>query len=683
MSNTESPRAPFRPVTTELHGETRVDGYGYLKDREDPETIPYLEAENAHVEAAMQDTKALQESLFEEFLSRIQEDDQGVPYRHGDYLYYDRTEKGKSYSIYCRKGLEEGAKEEIILDVNKLAEGHEYTSVGAVALSPNHRYLAYGVDHAGDELYQVVVKDLTTGEHLPGNIENAYYGLEWGNDNATIFFTRVDEAHRPDRLFRTSLDDLSKETIVLEEPDDRFFLSLGKSQSEEYIFVSLDSAITSEVHVIEAAAPMQAPKLFAPRKDGVEYNVSHWNENFLILTNEDAQNFKLMETKRDAWAPENWRELIAQSDDTLQAVIPFKSFLAVYRRHNGLPEIVLYEPSSDGLVPHVIQVSDATWDIWPSANAMYDTDVFRYGYTSMTTPTSTLEITLSTKESTLLKQRPAPGYNPELYTSSRVWAETKDGTKVPVSVFHKKGRTEQPGPFLLYGYGSYGASYDVAYNSRWLSLLDRGFAVGIAHIRGGGEFGRGWKLNGKFEHKINSFTDFIACAETLIQGNWTKPELLAVEGRSAGGLLMGGIMNMRPDLFGAVIAGVPFVDVINTLLDETIPLTVIEWDEWGNPQKSDEYQWIRPYSPYDNITAQPYPNALFLGGLNDPRVGYWEPAKFVAKLRQNRTNQNYLFLKTDMGSGHGGASGRYGQLRDDAFEFAFVLKALGLADTSN
>ena len=471
---------------------------------------------------------------------------------------------------------------------------------------------------------------------------------------------------------------MSKETLVFEEPDDRFFLSVGKSQSEEYIFLSLDSAITSEVHIIESARPEAAPKLFAPRKDGVEYSVSHWNDDFLILTNDSAQNFKLMQTKRDSWAPDTWNELIAQSDDTLQAVIPFKSFFALYRRHDGLPEIVIYEKGEDTLQAHVIKVSDATWDIWPSANMMYETDVFRYGYTSMTTPSSTLELSLDTKESKLLKRRPAPGYNPDLYTSSRVWAEAKDGTKVPVSIFHKKGRTEKPGPFLLYGYGSYGASYDVYYNSRWLSLLERGFAVGIAHIRGGGEFGRGWKLKGKYEHKVNSFTDFITCAETLINGKWTTPELLAVEGRSAGGLLMGGIMNMRPDLFGAVIAGVPFVDVVNTLLDETIPLTVIEWEEWGNPQNADEYAWIRPYSPYDNITAQAYPNALFLGGLNDPRVGYWEPAKFVAKLRQNRTNQNLLFLKTDMGSGHGGASGRYGQLRDDAFEYAFVLKALGL-----
>ena len=314
---------------------------------------------------------------------------------------------------------------------------------------------------------------------------------------------------------------------------------------------------------------------------------------------------------------------------------------------------------------------------------MYDTDVFRYGYTSLTTPSSTLEISLATKASTLLKRRPAPGYNAEEYASSRIWATAADGTKVPVSIFHKKDRKNEPAPFLLYGYGSYGSSYDVYYNSRWLSLLDRGFAVGIAHIRGGGEFGRGWKLKGKFEHKMNSFTDFIACAETLIQEKWTTPEKLAIEGRSAGGLLMGGVMNMRPDLFGAVIAGVAFVDVINTLLDETIPLTVIEWEEWGNPQNAEQYRWIRPYSPYDNITAQAYPNALFLAGLNDPRVGYWEPAKFVAKLRQNRTNDNFLFLKTDMGSGHGGASGRYGQLRDDAFEYAFVLKALGLTESES
>ena len=678
MSVTDAPRAPFRPQTTELHGETRVDGYGYLKDREDADTIPYLNAENAHVEEAMADTETLQEDLFKEFLSRIEEDDQGVPYRHGDFLYYDRTEKGKAYPIFCRKSLEENATEEILLDVNKVAEGHEYTSLGALALSPNHRYLAYGVDHAGNELFQIVVKDLETGDLLPGEIKDAYYGLEWGSDNATLFFTRVDEAHRPDRLFRTSLGNLNEASLIFEEPDDRFFLGLGKSQSEEYIFISLDSAITSEVHIIEASKPNEAPKLFAKRRDGIEYNVSHWNDNFLILTNENATNFKLLQTPLDNWDPAAWTEVVAETDDTLQSVLPFKSFFALYRRHDGLPEIVLYEPSDAELQTHVIAVDDATWDIWPSSNAMYDTDVFRYGYTSLTTPSSTLEISLATKASTLLKRRPAPGYNAEEYASSRIWATAADGTKVPVSIFHKKDRTNEPAPFLLYGYGSYGSSYDVYYNSRWLSLLDRGFAVGIAHIRGGGEFGRGWKLKGKFEHKMNSFTDFIACAETLIQEKWTTPEKLAIEGRSAGGLLMGGVMNMRPDLFGAVIAGVAFVDVINTLLDETIPLTVIEWEEWGNPQNAEQYRWIRPYSPYDNITAQAYPNALFLAGLNDPRVGYWEPAKFVAKLRQNRTNDNYLFLKTDMGSGHGGASGRYGQLRDDAFEYAFVLKALGL-----
>jgi len=677
MPESQAPRAPFRPVTTELHGDTRVDGYGYLKDREDQDTIPYLERENAFTDSTMDNTEELQETLFNEFLSRIEEDDQSVPYRYGDYIYYDRTEKGKAYPIYCRKGLAPDAPEQILLDVNLLAEGHEYTSVGSFALSPNHRFLAFGVDHAGNELYDVVIKDLDTGNMMPGKVEKAYYGLEWANDNETLFFTRTDEAHRPDRLFKTLLSDLGKETLVLEEPDDRFFLSVGKSQSEDYIFISLDSAITSEVHVIDAKTPNNPPRLFAKRKDGVEYSISHWNQEFLILTNDGAQNFKLLRTPKDQWGSDAWTDFIQESDDTLQAVLPFKDFFALYRRHDGLPEIVIYEPKGEELAAHVIQVNDATWDLWPSANMMYDTDVFRYGYTSMTTPVSTLELSLETKESKLLKKRPAPGYNPELYTSSRVWATSKDGTKVPISIFHKKGRKAAPGPFLLYGYGSYGASYDVYYNSRWLSLLDRGFAVGIAHIRGGGEFGRGWKLKGKFEHKTNSFQDFIDCAETLVSENWTKPELLAVEGRSAGGLLMGGIMNMRPDLFGAVIAGVPFVDVINTLLDETIPLTVIEWEEWGNPKVEKEYGWIRSYSPYDNITAQAYPNALFLAGLNDPRVGYWEPAKFVAKLREYRTNDNLLLLKTDMGSGHGGASGRYGRLRDDAFEFAFVLKALG------
>lgn len=678
----QAPTAAIKPHITELHGTQRVDNYFWLREKTNPETIAYLEAENTYTQSKMKHTQALQKSLYDEMLHRIVEDDASVPNRKGDYLYYSRTVTGKPYSIYCRKEVKPGAKEEILLDVNALAVGQEYMDIGVFEVSPDQTILAFSTDTSGYEQFTLQFKDLKTGKMLPDTIEKTYYSAAWGNDNATIFYTTVDEANRPFRLHSHRLGTKSKEDrLVFEEPDDRFFLNVAKTRSGQFITMSLESAITTEVHTIDADTPAQALKVVVPRQQGHEYQIDHHGDYFYILSNLNAQNFKLLRTPTKQTAIESWQTVIEHSKSvTLSSIAAFQNYLVLWERSDGLPQLRIKSLDTDGN-EHRIAFDEASYDVWPSTNEEFATDIFRFKYTSMKTPRSVYDYDMKTKTKTLKKETPVRDYDPTQYVTDRIFAEAKDGVKVPISIIRKKTvAADSKAPMLLYGYGSYGYSYDPSFRSSWFSLLDRGMIIGIAHIRGGGEYGRQWKLDGKLEKKINTFTDFIACAEHLTQNGYTQSDRLVIEGRSAGGLLMGAVMNMRPDLFKAVVAGVPFVDVVNTMLDETIPLTAIEWEEWGNPNQEKDFHTINAYSPYDNIKAQNYPATLILAGLNDPRVHYWEPAKFTAKLRATRTGNQSLLLKTNMGAGHGGSSGRYGRLKEKAFEYAFMLDQVGVKE---
>ena len=654
------PVAEKKPHVTEIHGLRLEDDYFWMRNREDQEVIEYLNAENSFTKDQMAHLEDFQKTLYDEMLGRIKEDDNSVPYKKGNYFYYSRTESKKPYRIYCRKKNSMDAPEEVLLDGNKLAEGHEYMRIGGMSVSSNHEILAYSVDYEGSERYRLHFKNLVTGVLSDESVPNTYYSLAWANDNKTIFYTVVDEASRPHKLFKHVLGTESEQDqLVLHEPDDAYFLSVGKTRSEAYLLIELESAITSEVLYIDAAKPEGDFKIIRPRKNGVEYSVEHQGARFLILTNEDAVNFKLMEVSTKTPGPEHWRLLEGEKEDvTLVGIDAFQNHLVVYERKDGLPQIRVVSVKDD--TQHRIEFEDASYDVWGGSNPSFTSEVLRFGYSSMLQSNSVFDYDMSARTRTLI-----------------IWAKASAGTLVPMSLLYKKGlKKDGSAPMLLSGYGSYGYSYDADFDSDVFSLVDRGFVIGIAHIRGGGEMGRKWKDAGKFEHKVNTFTDFIACAEHAIAQGYTTASRLAISGRSAGGLLMGAVTNLRPDLFQAVVAGVPFVDVINTMLDETIPLTVIEWEEWGNPKDKKFFDIIASYSPYDNIKRANYPHLLILAGLNDPRVQYWEPAKWTAKLRTMVTGTNSILLKTDMGAGHGGNSGRYGHLKDTAFEYAFIIDRL-------
>jgi len=673
------PTAERRPHVTKIHGLELEDDYFWLRHREDPAVISYLEKENEYAKGVMAPAKALEDRLYDEMLARIKEDDDSVPYRDGEYWYYSRTEAKKAYRIYCRKKGSLDAAEEIILDVNALAEGKEYVSVGTVDVSPDHKILAYSVDDNGSERYELRFKRLDTGSALPDVVPNTYYSSAWGNDNRTFFYVTVDEATRPYKLYRHVLGTpADNDELIHHEEDDAYFLSVDKTRDEAMILIELESAVTSEVHFIDANTPGAAPAVIEARRQGIEYDVDHHSGRFFVRCNEKALNFQLFEAPVATPGRAHWTSLIAHRDDvTLTGVDAFKDYLVLSERQAGLPHLTIRR-FSDGDT-HRVPVDEKAWDLWMGSNAEFDTTSLRYMYESQVTPDSTFDYDMETRQRTLRKTKEVPGYDRAQYVSARLEATAKDGTKVPISVVHKKGvPLDGSAPMLLFGYGSYGSSYDVSFMPSWLPMMERGLVVGIAHVRGGGELGRKWKNDGKFEKKPNTFTDFVDCAEHLIAEKYTSAARLAISGRSAGGLLMGAVVNMRPDLFAAVVAGVPFVDVINTMLDETIPLTVIEWEEWGNPKDKRFFDIISAYSPYDNVKAQAYPNMLVLAGLNDPRVQYWEPAKWVAKLRSVKTDDNLLLLKTNMGAGHGGASGRYGRLREKAYEFAFVLTRVGI-----
>jgi oligopeptidase B len=664
------PVAKIVPHSMTVHGDTRIDNYFWLRDRKDPDTIAYLEAENAYTKEKLQHTEELQAVLYAEMLGRIQQTDLSVPVKRDEYFYYTRTEEGKQYSIQCRKKGAVGP-EEILLDCNVLAEGHKYFRLGAFIASPSHRLLAYSVDFEGDEKYTVHVKNLHTGELLPDEIPNTSYTVEWAADNATFFYTTLDEALRPYKVFRHTLG-VNEDALIYHEPDERFTLDLGTTRSRAYIFININSSLTSEVRYLHRDQPTGEFRTLLPRVFETEYDATHHGDSFFIRTNDGAKGFRVVEAPVVDPAKANWKEIIPGREGvTIESVTAFQDYLATEERHRGLTQICIREFRSGA--QHSIEFPEPVYTAELGANAEFNTKLLRFHYTSLVTPASVYDYNMETRERELKKQQAVlGGYNPQLYQSERIYTG-----EVPISLVYKKGFVRDGrAPMLLYGYGSYGISIDPSFSSDRLSLLDRGFVYAIAHIRGGMDLGKPWHEDGRLLKKKNTFTDFIACAEKLIAEKYTLPDRLAIMGRSAGGLLMGAVVNLRPDLFAVVIAGVPFVDSLNTALDASLPLTVGEYEEFGDPNKHEFYEYMKSYAPYENVTAQAYPAIFVTAGLNDPRVSYWEPAKWVAKLRALKTNDRPLLLKTNLGSGHFGASGRYEYLKETAIEYAFLLDVL-------
>ena len=675
------PIAKKQPQVLELHGDERVDNYFWLRERDNPQVIAYLEAENAYTSAIMQHTEALQSQLYDEMLSRIKETDLSVPYRKDDYYYYSRTEEGKAYPIHCRKKGSLDAEEEILLDQNELAEGYDFFSLGVLQVSPDHQVLAYSVDTSGAERYTLFFLDLTTFKLYPESISDTYYSFAWGNDNTTVFYTKIDSANRPFQLFRHALGTpATEDLLVYEEADEAYYLSVGKTRSQAYILMNLGSITTSEVHYLDANNPTENFQIIHLRTSGMEYGIEHHSDHFYIVTNDEAINFKLMKTPVASPAKENWQTVIPHRDDVmLLDVSAFANHLVIYERKGGLATVRVQKLATGE--EHPITFPEPTYTVSEGSNPEFNTTTLRFSYSSLITPQSVFDYDMETQQRELKKETEVlGGYDRTQYKSEWLMATAKDGTQIPISIVYKQGiKKDGKNPLFLTGYGSYGYSYPASFSSTRLSLLDRGVVFAIAHIRGGTEMGRQWYEDGKFLYKKNTFTDFIVCAEYLIEQQWTSSYTIAISGGSAGGLLMGAVVNMRPDLFKVVVADVPFVDVVTTMLDTSLPLTVLEWEEWGNPNDKVYYDYMKSYSPYDNVEAKDYPDILITTGLNDSRVQYWEPAKWTAKLRELKTDSNILLLKTNMGAGHGGASGRYESLKELAFEYAFVFECLSLA----
>ena len=671
---------------TEAHGHRRSDAYAWLKNKDDPEVIAYLKAENAYTDHEMASTEDLQRTLYDEMVARIQETDLSVPIRMDAYLYYSRTEEGRQYPIFCRREGGEDAEEEVLLDLNTEAEGHDYLSLGLFEVSPDHRILAYSLDTTGAESYTLRFKDLTGGDMLADVIEGVSYSLEWANDSRTVFYTVEDHAKRPHRLLRHELGQSGDDALVFEEPDELFRVGLGKTKDHAFLVLRIASIETAECRLLDANLGAADFRPIEPRATGHRYSVEHRDGLLYILSNRDAPNFKLMTAPVDRPEEANWREMLAHDPGImLNGLDMFEDFLAIYERRSGLRSIrvlTFEESQGAGASPagHQVAFDEPVYTVSGGRNPMFRSRTLRLTYTSLTTPASVYDYDMVTRERQLLKRQPVLGdFDVDDYESERLFVTAGDGAKIPVSLVYRKG-LERNGanPCLLYGYGAYGASMDPGFSSHRLSLLDRGMVYAIAHIRGGQEMGRQWYDQGKFLNKKNSFEDFIASGRALIEGGYTRSDRLAIMGGSAGGLLVGAVLNMAPDLIKAAVAKVPFVDVINTMLDESLPLTVPEYEEWGNPKDPDFFEYILGYSPYDNVEARDYPHILVTAGLNDPRVHYWEPAKWTAKLRTLKTDGNRLVLKTNMGAGHGGASGRYDALKELAFDYAFILDALGV-----
>jgi oligopeptidase B len=687
-----APIAEVRPTTTTFHGDSRTDDYAWLRDRNDPAVTKYLEAENAYTEATMRPTLGLQTRLFEEFKARVQETDTSVPVRKDGFDYVSRTVEGLQYGIHARIRADDASRtEQILIDENIEAEDHEYFSLGAFDVSPNHGRLLWAYDTDGSELYTLRVRDLTTGVDEPDEIPEIYYGTAWAHDNATFFYSKTDDAMRPYQIWRHHLGTpVADDVLILEEPDEHFFAGVDLTKSEDFITISLHSSLTSEVWLLDAHDPTGEFRLVARRRPGVEYGVEHdpgdvasgRAPRLLIVTNDDAVNGRLVEAPIDQPDAAHWRDVVAHRVDVkLEGVEIFRRHLVLAEREAGNEQLRIVNLAEH--TERMVEPPEAVCSIGLNANPEIDTELMRFDYTSLVTPASIFDEHLDTGERTLLKQQPVrAGYNPANYVTGRLWATAADGTLVPISyVHHRDFVPDGNAPALLYGYGSYEISIDPGFSALRVSLLDRGVLFAIAHVRGGGELGRLWYEHGKFLEKRNTFTDFIACAEHLIAEGYTSAARLAARGRSAGGLLMGAITNLRPDLFAAVSAEVPFVDSLNTMLDDTLPLTVGEWEEWGDPvHDAVFYQYMKSYAPYENVDAVAHPAILALGGLNDPRVSFWEPAKWIAKLRATTTGSKPMLLKTEMGAGHGGPTGRYAAWKDEAFVYAFLLQSLGISE---
>jgi oligopeptidase B len=671
----QPPHAAKLSHQIEIHGDPIVDDYFWLRDRDNPQTMEYLKAENEYTERVLQPHAELRESLYQELKARVKEDDNSVPVKKDNYYYYSRVAAGKQYGIHCRKQGSLDSPEEIILDENQLAEGKPYFQLGTFSISPNHQLLAYAEDTDGSETYTLRIKDLNTGELLPETIANTYYSLEWVNDNQTFYYTVLDDNLRPYRLYRHTLgESIDRDELIYEEQDSQFFVGCGKSRDDRYIFLTTDGKITSEQYFVSADDPQGTFSIVTPRQKGHEYSVSHHDGYFYILTNDNAQNFRVMRTLVAQPQQQYWEEYIAHDPDRLiEGLDEFKDYFIISERYQGLGQLRAIESQTQA--SHYLEFDDPTYLVFGASNWEYDTQTFRFGYTSLVSPMMVFEYDLRSRSKTILKQNEIPGgYDPSQYHSERIFARSHDGVEVPISIVYRQDfKRDGTQPLYLYGYGSYGASIDPGFSTNRLSLLDRGFVYAIAHIRGGSELGRHWYESGKFLQKKNTFLDFVACAEHLIAQKYTSAGNIAIAGGSAGGLLVGATINLKPELFKVAIAQVPFVDVLNTMLDADLPLTQLEYDEWGNPADEEYYRYIRSYSPYDNVAAKAYPNLLITAGLNDPRVTYWEPAKWTAKLRDLKTDDNLLLLKTNLDSGHGGASGRYEYLKDIALEYTFLL----------
>lgn len=677
-----TPPVPHKePHEMVMHGDTRIDPYFWMNQRDSDPVLAYLNAENDYTDAVMKSTETIQEKLFNEIKGRIKEQDQSVPYFENGYHYYTRFDEGKEYPIYCRKKGTLDASEEIMLDVNELAKGYNYYSAVGLNVSANNNILSYGVDTVSRRKYTIYFKDLTTGQLLDTKIPNTTGGVAWANDNKTVFYAVKDESLRPYRIYRHSLTDIDSQTdeLVYEEKDETFSTFVYKSKSNSFIFIGSGSTLTTEYRYIDANKPISNFKVIQPRERGLEYSVSHFGDNFYIRTNLDANNFRLMVAPVAKPEKKNWKEVIAHREDVLlQGIEVFKEFLVLDERKDGLKQIRIINWTTK--VEHYLDFGEEVYAAWIGYNPEFDTPLLRYTYTSMTTPSSTYDYNMVKREKVLLKQTEVlGGFSSDNYETKRLWVDASDGVKVPMSIVYRKGvELNGNNPTLIYAYGSYGASSDPYFSSSRLSLLDRGFIFALAHVRGGQELGRNWYEDGKLLKKMNTFTDFIDCSQYLVDNKYTNPEKLFAMGGSAGGLLMGVIANLRPDLYKGVIAQVPFVDVVTTMLDSSIPLTTGEYDEWGNPNDSTYYYYMKSYSPYDQVKAQPYPNLLITTGYHDSQVQYFEPAKWTARLRELKTNNNLVLLKTDMEAGHGGASGRFKSLREVAFEYAFMFKLLGI-----
>lgn len=677
----QAPKAKKIEKKLEKHGDVRTDEYYWLNERENPEVISYLNAENAYAEAMMKDTEQFQKDLFEEIKSRIKEDDSSVPYKHNGYWYITRFEKGSEYPIHTRKKENLDAKEEIMFNVNEMAKPFSYYNLNGLNVSENNELAAFGQDTLSRRIYTIQIKNLKTGEILPDKLENTTGGSVWAADNKTLFYTRKDETLRAYQIWKHTLGTpQSDDVLIFEESDDTFYTFVYKTKSRKYIIIGSSSTVSDEYRFIPANAPNSEWKILQKRERNLEYNIEHYGNDFYILTNKDkATNFKLMKTSVEKTEKKNWLDVVPHRKDVyLENFEIFNDYLVLEERQNGLTQIRI--KTWDGKKDYFLPFKEEVYTAYISYNPDFNSQILRYGYTSMTTPSSTIDFNMKDKTSEVKKEQVVLGdFKKENYETKRIWATARDGVKVPVSIVYRKDtKINSDTPLLLYAYGSYGATMDVYFSTARLSLLDRGFVYAIAHIRGGQELGRPWYEDGKMLNKKNTFNDFVDVSKYLIENHYTSANHLYAMGGSAGGLLMGAVINQAPHLYNGVVAQVPFVDVVTTMLDDSIPLTTGEYDEWGNPNEKVYYDYMKSYSPYDNIEKKKYPNMLVTTGLHDSQVQYWEPAKWVARLRDLKTDDNLLLLKTDMETGHGGASGRFESLKEVALEYAFIFKLEGI-----